>query len=80
MSLRGLGRSLLYWPVRWLTRFEVILDQAAQSWIGTHQVVYVMRSTSLTDLLVVERALQQLVLPTARQPLLVNGREFPRVM
>lgn len=80
MSLRGLGRSLLYWPVRWLTRFEVILDQAAQSCIGSDQVVYVMRSTSLTDLIVAERALQQLGLPTVQQPLLVNGKEFPRVM
>ena len=80
MSLRGLWRSLLYWPVRWLTRFEVILDPAAQATVGSEQVVYVMRSTSLTDFIVAQRALQRAGLPDPNQPLLLNGREFPRVM
>ena len=80
MSLRGLWRSLLYWPIRWLTRFEIILDKAGQAAIGSEQVVYVMRSTSLTDFMVAQRALTAAGLPDPGQPLLLNGHQFPRVM
>lgn len=80
MSLKGFWRACMYWPVRWLTRFEVILDDTAQSAVGNKHVVYVMRSTSNTDLLVAQRALQQVGLPDPTEDLLINGATLSRVM
>lgn len=80
MSLKGFWRACMYWPVRWLTRYEVILDDNAQQAIGEKHVVYVMRSTSTTDLLVAQRALQATGLPDPTEDLYINGEQLSRVM
>ncbi|MDX1706131.1 glycerol-3-phosphate 1-O-acyltransferase PlsB [Pseudidiomarina sp.] len=80
MSFRGFWLKVLYWPVRWFTRFEVILDKDAEALKGAEQVVYVMRSTSVTDLLVARRALRGADLPDPREPLLLNGVEHARTL
>lgn len=80
MSLKGFWRACMYWPVRWLTRYEVILDDTAQQVVGEKHVVYVMRSTSTTDLLVAQRALQSAGLPDPTEDLMINGEQLSRVM
>ncbi|WP_417666168.1 glycerol-3-phosphate 1-O-acyltransferase PlsB [Pseudidiomarina sp.] len=80
MSLRGFWRAIMYWPVRWLTRFEIILDDTAQQVVGDNNVVYVMRSTSTTDMLVAQRALKQAGLPDPTDELFINGQQLARVM
>ncbi|WP_411359968.1 glycerol-3-phosphate 1-O-acyltransferase PlsB [Pseudidiomarina salilacus] len=80
MSWRGFVGKLLYWPVRWLTRFEVIFDEDLQDRITPEHVVYVMRSSSVTDLLVVKRALAKAGLPDPEEPLLINGVRHARIM
>lgn len=80
MSLKGFWRACMYWPVRWLTRYEVILDDTAQQAVGNKHVVYVMRSTSTTDMLVAQRALQKVGLPDPTEDLFINGEQLPRVM
>ncbi|WP_417659432.1 glycerol-3-phosphate 1-O-acyltransferase PlsB [Pseudidiomarina sp.] len=80
MSLRGFWRAIMYWPVRWLTRFEIILDDTAQQVVGDNNVVYVMRSTSTTDMLVAQRALKQAGLPDPTDELIINGQQLARVM
>ena len=80
MSLKGFWRACMYWPVRWLTRYEVILDDTAQQVVGEKHVVYVMRSTSTTDLLVAQRALQSVGLPDPTDDLMINGQQLSRVM
>ncbi|MDX1526293.1 MAG: glycerol-3-phosphate 1-O-acyltransferase PlsB [Pseudidiomarina maritima] len=80
MSLKGFWRSLLHWPVRWLTRFEIIVDESVQGLKGSDHVVYVMRSVSNADLLVAQRALRAAGLPDPTQLLLLNGNEYARVM
>ncbi|RWU11265.1 glycerol-3-phosphate 1-O-acyltransferase [Pseudidiomarina gelatinasegens] len=80
MSLRGFWRAIMYWPVRWLTRFEIILDDTAQQVVGDNNVVYVMRSTSTTDMLVAQRALKQAGLPDPADELFINGQQLARVM
>ncbi|CAB0150643.1 Glycerol-3-phosphate acyltransferase [Pseudidiomarina piscicola] len=84
MSWRGLVAKLLYWPVRWLTRFETIFDaevDADKTADGTSQhVVYVMRSTSVTDFLVAQRAVRKAGLPALTDPLIINGHRHARVM
>src|SRR5690554_591747 len=80
MSLKRFWRALLYWPVRWLTRFEFILDESAQQLAGCDHVVYVLRSTSLTDQLVAERAIREAGLPELQSELWINGQQYARVM
>jgi len=99
MSLRGFWRSVLHFPVRWLTRFEVIVDPAEAALepsgdasetatasatknakAASTDTVYVMRSNSVADLLVAQRALQGKGLPDPLSPVVVNGKELPRVM
>src|SRR5690606_21378064 len=80
MSLKRFWRALLYWPVRWLTRFEFILDESAQQLAGGDHVVYVLRSTSLTDQLVAERAIREAGLPELQSELWINGQQYARVM
>lgn len=80
MSLKGFWRGIMYWPVRWLTRFETILDDATAQIVGDNNVVYVMRSTSNTDMLVAQRALKQAGLPDPTEDLLINGQQLARVM
>ncbi|MFC0445997.1 glycerol-3-phosphate 1-O-acyltransferase PlsB [Pseudidiomarina halophila] len=84
MSWRGFVAKLMYWPVRWLTRFEVIFDETISADVsadnGSQHVVYVMRSTSITDLLVAQRALLKAGLPDPTEPLLINGTRHARVM
>ncbi|MDN7126193.1 glycerol-3-phosphate 1-O-acyltransferase PlsB [Pseudidiomarina sp. 1APR75-33.1] len=84
MSWRGFVAKVMYWPVRWLTRFEVIFDETISAETaadtGAQHVVYVMRSTSVTDLLVAQRALRDAGLPDPTDPLLINGTEHARVM
>ncbi len=80
MSWKGVWRALMYWPVRLLTRFETIRDEAVEPLAGNKLVVYVMRSTSTTDMIVAQRALEQAGLPDPTEPLVVNGKSFARVM
>ena len=80
MSLKGFWRAVMYWPVRWLTRFEIILDDAAQQAVGDANVVYVMRSTSTTDMLVAQRALKAAGLADPTEELMINGQRCARVM
>src|SRR5690606_29512128 len=80
MSLKGFWRAVLYWPVRWLTRFETILDDATAQIVGDNNIVYVMRSTSNTDMLVAQRALKRAGLPDPTEDLMVNGQQLARVM
>ncbi|PTB90027.1 glycerol-3-phosphate 1-O-acyltransferase, partial [Pseudidiomarina aestuarii] len=81
MRLQAFWRTVLYWPIRLLTRFEIILDRdTEQSVVGTKQVVYIMRSTSAADHLVARAALVQANLPSIDEPLLINGQSFARLM
>ncbi|WP_404409031.1 glycerol-3-phosphate 1-O-acyltransferase PlsB [Pseudidiomarina marina] len=80
MSLKGFWRALMFWPVRWLTRFETILDDATAQIVGDNNVVYVMRSTSNTDMLVAQRALRSAGLPDPTEDLMINGQQLARVM
>lgn len=81
MSLRGFWRAILKWPVRWLTRYEIIVDKPDDdSSTATRQAVYVMRSTAVTDLLVVRRAMIAQGFADPCEPLVINGKNFPRVM
>ncbi|RUO63007.1 glycerol-3-phosphate 1-O-acyltransferase PlsB [Pseudidiomarina insulisalsae] len=80
MSWRGFVAKILYWPVRWLTRFETIFDETISAVGDPQHVVYVMRSTSVTDQLVAERALKRAGLPELSEPLLLNGERHARVM
>lgn len=80
MNLRGFWYSLLRWPVRWLTRFEVIVDAPEDAETKATDTVYVMRSNSVADLLVAQRALQKKGLADPRSPLRIGNTELPRVM
>lgn len=80
MRWRAFVAKVLYWPVRWLTRFETIFDETISAVGDPQHVVYVMRSTSVTDLLVANRALRKAGLPNLTEPLLINGERHARVM
>lgn len=80
MNLRGFWYSVLRWPVRWLTRFEVIVDAPEDTATKATDTVYVMRSSSVADLLVAQRALARKGLADPRSPLRIGSTELPRVM
>ncbi|EKE81504.1 glycerol-3-phosphate 1-O-acyltransferase PlsB [Idiomarina xiamenensis] len=83
MSQSGWFYRIIRHPIRWLTRFETIVDNAdeqALSELRQAQVVYVMRSTSNADLSIVQRAAKRLQLPDPTQPLLIGGKKHDRVM
>lgn len=74
--------SFIKHPLRWLTRFIAIADQTDkdQSQLGEKPLVYVMRSTSKADFSILQRAAKQQGLPDPQAPLVVNGKQFARVM
>jgi len=80
MRWKAFVAKVLYWPVRWLTRFETIFDENISAVGDPQHVVYVMRSTSITDLIVANRALKKAGLPELFEPLLINGERHARVM
>ncbi|HLV48820.1 MAG TPA: glycerol-3-phosphate 1-O-acyltransferase PlsB [Aliidiomarina sp.] len=71
---------ILRLPLRWVTRFKAIADDHDTKASAPDHVVYVMRSPSTTDLLVAQRAAEELGLPDPASIFLVNGKEFPRVL
>ncbi|MBY6064019.1 glycerol-3-phosphate 1-O-acyltransferase [Pseudidiomarina sediminum] len=80
MSWRSFVAKLMYWPVRWLTRFETIFDETVGNTQNPEHVVYVMRSTSVTDYLLARRAMLRAGLPDPAEPLIINGERHARVM
>src|SRR5690554_6199339 len=73
-------QQLLRWPIRLVTRFKAIVDEHGTQPSARDHVVYVMRSPSTTDLLVAQRAAEELNLPDPTAPFLIEGKEFPRVL
>lgn len=73
-------QQLLRWPIRLMTRFKAIADEHDTTPSASDHVVYVMRSPSETDLLVAQRAAEELNLPDPTSPFVINGKEFPRVL
>ncbi|MCC5878934.1 MAG: glycerol-3-phosphate 1-O-acyltransferase PlsB [Idiomarina sp.] len=80
MMLKRFLFAVFKWPVRWLTKAETILDDHAAEPSHKDHIVYVMKSPSLADLVVLQRAAKQYDLPDPMQPLTVNGRSFDRVL
>ena len=69
-------------PLRWLTRFIAIADEAeaGDASVKDKPIVYVMRSTSRADFSILQRAAASKSLPDPQQPLTINGKSFARVM
>lgn len=79
MSLRSFWIAVLRWPIRWFTRTETIIDQVDEQHRFS-DTVYVMRSDSVADLLIVRRALQRAGYPDPLEPIQVGAQRLPRVM
>lgn len=71
---------LLRWPLKLLTRFKAIADEHEAKASQTDHIVYVMRGPSAADLVVARNALVELGLPEPTEPLLIDGKEYPRVV
>ena len=82
MASQGWFYSVIKHPLRWLTRFIAIADDAesGDASVADKPVVYVMRSTSRADYSILQRAARQKQLPDPSMPLVVNGKSFTRVM
>lgn len=80
MSLKRYLFSVFKWPVRWLTKAETILDEHVAEPSKKDHVVYVMKSPSFADLVVLQRAARQHGMPDPMQPLIINQRRFDRVL
>lgn len=82
MAGQGWFYSLIKHPLRWLTRFIAIADEAeaGDASVAGKPIVYVMRSTSRSDFAILQRAAKQMNLPEPTEPLVINGKRFARVM
>lgn len=82
MAGHGWFYSLIKHPLRWLTRFIAIADEAeaGDACVTDKPIVYVMRSTSRSDFSILQRAAKQMRLPDPTEPLVINGKRFTRVM
>lgn len=79
---QGWFYSVIKHPLKWLTRFIAIADEADSENApdSSKPIVYVMRSTSRADLSIIQRAALQHQFPDPAEPLLINGKRFSRVM
>lgn len=80
MSFKRVLYSVFKWPVRWLTKAETIIDEHEQGASDPDHIVYVMKSPSLSDLVVLQRAAKRHNLPDPMQPLTIDGERFDRVL
>ncbi|MGM0481888.1 MAG: glycerol-3-phosphate 1-O-acyltransferase PlsB [Pseudomonadota bacterium] len=82
MANQSVGYFLLKYPLRWMTQFMAIADDAEseQSPLGSKPLVYVMRSTSKADFSILQQAAERMQLPDPQQPLDIAGQTHPRVM
>lgn len=80
MSLKRYLFSICKWPVRWLTKAETILDEYAVEPSAKDHIVYVMKSPSMADLVVLQRAARHHNLPDPMSALIINGQRFDRVL
>ncbi|RAJ99152.1 glycerol-3-phosphate 1-O-acyltransferase PlsB [Aliidiomarina maris] len=80
MSFKRYLYAICKWPVRWLTKAETILDPHDSVASDANHIVYVMKSPSLSDLVVLQRAAKQHQLPDPLSPLTIEGQTFDRVL
>lgn len=80
MNLKRYLYAVFKWPIRWLTKAEAILDEHQSMPSQPDHIVYVMKSPSLSDLVVLQRAAKKHGLPDPMQPLEVHGQTFDRVL
>lgn len=80
MSIKHTLFQIFKWPVRWLTKAETICDEHQSSPSAPQHVVYVMKSPSFSDLVVLQRAAKAQGLPDPMTALEIDGKQFDRVL
>ncbi|RUO30702.1 glycerol-3-phosphate 1-O-acyltransferase [Aliidiomarina sedimenti] len=80
MSIKHTLFTVFKWPVRWLTKAETICDEHDTTASAADHVVYVMKSPSFSDLVVLQRAVSKLGLPDPMTALEIGDKRFDRVL
>ena len=81
MILNTVLRFFLYWPFRVITNSSTIPFEPLKNiqFDGDKEVVYVTLSSSVGNLMSIERATDKLKLPSPFSPLILSGKKIPRV-
>lgn len=80
MSIKRALFNVFKWPVRWLTKAETIRDDHDSEPSAPDHVVYVMKFPSFSDLVVAQRSARRLGMPDPMEPLIIDGKTYPRVL
>ncbi|MCR5536406.1 MAG: glycerol-3-phosphate 1-O-acyltransferase PlsB [Succinivibrio sp.] len=79
MFLRSLLRLIFYWPIRITAKCESIPLDPLRFIDKSKPICYLTVSSSIANLLTIERLTDRLGLPSPFEPLVINGKEVKRL-